>query len=182
MVTEVSAVTFITSLQLRLRTQIGDAHSHISSTTMQSTCLWNIDRYANQSSSPSLILTYIQTGAVRMCDLRASALCEGLGQAFPTPSTHPTPTKNSLSEYMVGISDLSFDPCAGHLLAARDYGGVTVWDLRTNKQHLARYSILPTFRKKLMSHLYDRYVSVWVGWGEGWGGGKWTHLCMSDTK
>jgi hypothetical protein len=90
-----------------------------------------------------------------MCDLRASALCEGLGQSLPTPSTNPTPTKNSLAEYMVGISDLAFDP-AGHLLAARDYGGVTVWDLRTNNQHLARYSILPAFRKKLMSHLYDR--------------------------
>lgn len=46
-----------------------------------------------------------------MCDLRDSAHCSGLGTPLP-PSPSP-PAKNPLGEYMVGISDLAFDPGAG---------------------------------------------------------------------
>lgn len=47
--------------------------------------------------------------------------------------------------------------CTGMYLAARDYGGVTLWDMRMNR-YLTKYEVLPSARDKLMSHLYDRYV------------------------
>lgn len=101
----------------------------------------------------NLLVYGTSTGAVRMCDLRASALCSGLGLPLPTPTT----AKNPLGEYMVGISDLAFDPGEANYLAARDYGGVTLWDLRAPQRHLTRYDVLPSARDRLMSHLYDRY-------------------------
>lgn len=165
----------------------------------------------------TLIINIHFIGAVRVCDLRASALCEGLGFSLPSPSSFssssshppssPSPKNNSLADYMLGISDLAFDTISGHLLAARDISGVTVWDLRASplssfsspsfsssspSQYLARYSILPAFKKKLMSHLYDRYdlfiilvyyaivtfLKIW-GWSSTW---EIQNLLQSQSK
>jgi len=94
------------------------------------------------------------TGAVRMCDLRVSALCDQTSRPLGDEEGGQLrkSTSGMLNDYMVGITDLSFSK-TGNFLAARDVGGLRLWDLRMEDKPLMRYNVLS--RERLLSHLYN---------------------------
>lgn len=108
------------------------------------------------------ILAYgTSAGAVRMCDLRASALCDrtwralGNGQSTGQKADNKLSYSGPLDEYMHGVLDLTFDSQSGMYLAVRDFGQVKVWDLRVEDRPLVKHSVLP--RHQLLAHLYNRF-------------------------
>jgi len=94
------------------------------------------------------------TGAVRMCDLRVAALCDRTWKPLRDDNNGNLRKSSSglLHDYMAGITDISFSK-SGHYLAARDIGGMRLWDLRAEEKPLVRYNVLS--RDRLLSHLYD---------------------------
>lgn len=99
------------------------------------------------------------TGAVRLCDLRAAALCDRTWRALGDGQTSKADNKltysGPLDEYMHGVLDISFDSQSGYYLAVRDFGQVKVWDLRVEDRPLLKNAVLP--RNQLLAHLYNRF-------------------------
>ena len=113
------------------------------------------------------ILAYgTSAGAVRVCDMRASALCDAswrpLGDGEADGNAHienklmgyPSSSRGPLDAYMQGVSDIAFSQAGVHV-AARDYGQIRVWDLRVEDRPLARFPVME--RHQLLAHLYDKF-------------------------
>uniref|UniRef100_A0A8C1SX60 Serine/threonine-protein phosphatase 2A 55 kDa regulatory subunit B n=1 Tax=Cyprinus carpio TaxID=7962 RepID=A0A8C1SX60_CYPCA len=90
-------------------------------------------------------------GSIRLCDMRASALCDNHSKFFEEPED---PSNRSFfSEIISSISDVKFSH-SGRYLMTRDYLTVKVWDLNMESKPLETYQVHDYLRSKLCS-LYE---------------------------
>ncbi|KAJ8266788.1 hypothetical protein GJAV_G00134700 [Gymnothorax javanicus] len=104
-------------------------------------------------------------GSIRLCDMRASALCDNHSKFFEEPED---PSNRSFfSEIISSISDVKFSH-SGRYLMTRDYLTVKVWDLHMESKPLETYLVHDYLRSKLCSLyendcIFDKFECVWNG-------------------
>uniref|UniRef100_A0A673Y0C8 Serine/threonine-protein phosphatase 2A 55 kDa regulatory subunit B n=1 Tax=Salmo trutta TaxID=8032 RepID=A0A673Y0C8_SALTR len=104
-------------------------------------------------------------GSIRLCDMRASALCDNHCKFFEEPED---PSNRSFfSEIISSISDVKFSH-SGRYLMTRDYLTVKVWDLNMESKPLETYQVHDYLRSKLCSLyendcIFDKFECVWNG-------------------
>jgi serine/threonine-protein phosphatase 2A regulatory subunit B len=121
--------------------------------------LTEVVRVAAFSPLHCYLLTYgTSTGCVRLCDLRASALCDADGAAVQTMGLGNAVSANAglgpLADYCRAVSDLAFSP-DGTYLASRDYDSIRLWDVRMTHRPLSLFCVGE--RDLLLRRLYDLY-------------------------
>uniref|UniRef100_A0A8C8C3D4 Serine/threonine-protein phosphatase 2A 55 kDa regulatory subunit B n=1 Tax=Oncorhynchus tshawytscha TaxID=74940 RepID=A0A8C8C3D4_ONCTS len=117
---------------------------------------------------PSQCNTFVYSsskGSIRLCDMRASALCDNHSKLFEEPED---PSNRSFfSEIISSISDVKFSH-SGRYLMTRDYLTVKVWDLNMESKPLETYQVHDYLRSKLCSLyendcIFDKFECVWNG-------------------
>ncbi|KAI4873135.1 hypothetical protein NFI96_016445 [Prochilodus magdalenae] len=104
-------------------------------------------------------------GSIRLCDMRAAALCDNHSKFFEEPED---PSNRSFfSEIISSISDVKFSH-SGRYLMTRDYLTVKVWDLNMENKPLETYQVHDYLRSKLCSLyendcIFDKFECVWNG-------------------
>ncbi|KAJ3606000.1 hypothetical protein NHX12_028043 [Muraenolepis orangiensis] len=104
-------------------------------------------------------------GNIRLCDMRASALCDQHTKLFEEPED---PSNRSFfSEIISSISDVKFSH-SGRYLMTRDYLTVKIWDLNMESRPLETYQVHEYLRSKLCSLyendcLFDKFECCWNG-------------------
>ncbi|KAI4893711.1 hypothetical protein NFI96_012170 [Prochilodus magdalenae] len=104
-------------------------------------------------------------GSIRLCDMRAAALCDNHSKFFEEPED---PSNRSFfSEIISSISDVKFSH-SGRYLMTRDYLTVKVWDLNMESKPLETYQVHDYLRSKLCSLyendcIFDKFECVWNG-------------------
>jgi serine/threonine-protein phosphatase 2A regulatory subunit B len=94
-------------------------------------------------------------GNVRLCDLRDSAVIDGkYALTLSQPTLPASQGSEFFGEIISSISDLSFAAQAPHLLAARDFMTVKLWDLRNDALPLCTLPVHDYVRPKLCD-LYE---------------------------
>ncbi|XP_030878544.1 serine/threonine-protein phosphatase 2A 55 kDa regulatory subunit B beta isoform-like [Leptonychotes weddellii] len=77
-------------------------------------------------------------GTIRLCDMRASALCDRHSKFFEEPED---PSNRSFfSEIISSISDVKFSH-SGRYIMTRDYLTVKVWDLNMENRPIETYQV-----------------------------------------
>ncbi|RXM31896.1 Serine/threonine-protein phosphatase 2A 55 kDa regulatory subunit B gamma isoform [Acipenser ruthenus] len=102
-------------------------------------------------------------GTLRLCDMRASALCD-------KHSKHPS-NRSFFSEIISSISDVKFSH-SGRYLLTRDYLTVNVWDLNMENKPIETYQVHDYLRSKLCSLyendcIFDKFECAWNGTDSG---------------
>lgn len=77
-------------------------------------------------------------GTIRLCDMRASALCDRHAKLFEEPED-PT-TRSFFSEIISSISDVKISN-SGRYMISRDYLSVKVWDLHMETKPIEIYPV-----------------------------------------
>jgi len=90
-------------------------------------------------------------GAVKLGDMRASALCDTHAKLFED-TTEEASAKSYFSEITASVSGVAFLP--GERMATRDYLSVKVWDLRTERRPLLVVPVHEHLRPRLCD-LYE---------------------------
>ncbi|KAK1788001.1 hypothetical protein P4O66_016470 [Electrophorus voltai] len=104
-------------------------------------------------------------GSLRLCDMRAAALCDNHSKFFEEPED---PNNRSFfSEIISSISDVKFSH-SGRYLMTRDYLTVKVWDLNMESKPLETYQVHDYLRSKMCSLyendcIFDKFECVWNG-------------------
>nr|XP_060621121.1 serine/threonine-protein phosphatase 2A 55 kDa regulatory subunit B beta isoform isoform X1 [Anolis sagrei ordinatus] len=104
-------------------------------------------------------------GTIRLCDMRASALCDRHSKFFEEPED---PSNRSFfSEIISSISDVKFSH-SGRFIMTRDYLTVKVWDLNMENRPIETYQVHDYLRSKLCSLyendcIFDKFECVWNG-------------------
>ncbi|KAM8959157.1 serine/threonine-protein phosphatase 2A 55 kDa regulatory subunit B beta isoform 3-T3 [Lycaon pictus] len=104
-------------------------------------------------------------GTIRLCDMRASALCDRHSKFFEEPED---PSNRSFfSEIISSISDVKFSH-SGRYIMTRDYLTVKVWDLNMENRPIETYQVHDYLRSKLCSLyendcIFDKFECVWNG-------------------
>ncbi|XP_064631598.1 serine/threonine-protein phosphatase 2A 55 kDa regulatory subunit B alpha isoform-like isoform X2 [Lineus longissimus] len=104
-------------------------------------------------------------GTVRLCDMRAQALCDQHAKLFEEPED---PTNRSFfSEIISSISDVKFSH-NGRYLITRDYLSVKVWDLHMDTKPIETYQVHEYLRSKLCALyendcIFDKFECAWSG-------------------
>uniref|UniRef100_A0A2R8N6B5 Serine/threonine-protein phosphatase 2A 55 kDa regulatory subunit B n=1 Tax=Callithrix jacchus TaxID=9483 RepID=A0A2R8N6B5_CALJA len=104
-------------------------------------------------------------GTIRLCDMRASALCDRHTKFFEEPED---PSNRSFfSEIISSISDVKFSH-SGRYIMTRDYLTVKVWDLNMENRPIETYQVHDYLRSKLCSLyendcIFDKFECVWNG-------------------
>ncbi|XP_051537630.1 serine/threonine-protein phosphatase 2A 55 kDa regulatory subunit B beta isoform isoform X2 [Myxocyprinus asiaticus] len=104
-------------------------------------------------------------GSIRLCDMRASALCDNHSKLFEEPED---PSNRSFfSEIISSISDVKFSH-SGRYMMTRDYLTVKVWDVNMENKPLETYQVHDYLRSKLCSLyendcIFDKFECVWNG-------------------
>ncbi|XP_069448449.1 serine/threonine-protein phosphatase 2A 55 kDa regulatory subunit B beta isoform isoform X7 [Ovis canadensis] len=104
-------------------------------------------------------------GTIRLCDMRASALCDRHTKFFEEPED---PSNRSFfSEIISSISDVKFSH-SGRCIMTRDYLTVKVWDLNMENRPVETYQVHDYLRSKLCSLyendcIFDKFECVWNG-------------------
>ena len=77
-------------------------------------------------------------GTIRLCDMRASALCDRHSKLFEEPED---PSNRSFfSEIISSISDVKFSH-SGRYMMTRDYLSVKIWDLNMENRPVETYQV-----------------------------------------
>lgn len=77
-------------------------------------------------------------GTIRLCDMRANALCDRHAKLFEEPED---PTNRSFfSEIISSISDVKLSN-SGRYMISRDYLSVKVWDLHMETKPIETYPV-----------------------------------------
>ncbi|XP_030643900.1 protein phosphatase 2, regulatory subunit B, gamma a [Chanos chanos] len=102
-------------------------------------------------------------GTLRLCDMRASALCDKHSKIFEEPEDPGG--KSFFSEIISSVSDVKFSH-SGRYLLTRDYLTVKVWDLNMEKGPVETYQVHEYLRSKLCSLyendcIFDKFECVW---------------------
>uniref|UniRef100_A0A8B9KTU2 Serine/threonine-protein phosphatase 2A 55 kDa regulatory subunit B n=1 Tax=Astyanax mexicanus TaxID=7994 RepID=A0A8B9KTU2_ASTMX len=104
-------------------------------------------------------------GTIRMCDMRASALCDKHSKLFEEPED---PSNRSFfSEIISSISDVKFSH-SGRYMMTRDYLSVKIWDLNMENRPVETYQVHEYLRSKLCSLyendcIFDKFECCWNG-------------------
>ncbi|XP_015790403.1 serine/threonine-protein phosphatase 2A 55 kDa regulatory subunit B beta isoform isoform X2 [Tetranychus urticae] len=94
-------------------------------------------------------------GIIRLCDMRASALCDRHAKIFEEPED---PTNRSFfSEIISSISGIKFNS-TGRYLISRDYLSIKVWDLNMDTKPVESYLVHEYLRSKLCSLYENDYI------------------------
>lgn len=81
-------------------------------------------------------------GTIRLCDMRASALCDRHSKQFEEPED---PTNRSFfSEIISSISDVKLSN-SGRFMISRDYLSIKVWDLLMERKPIETYPVNTIF-------------------------------------
>ncbi|KAG9334849.1 hypothetical protein JZ751_006418, partial [Albula glossodonta] len=130
--------------------------------------LWNLEITNRSFSILPACNTFVYSsskGSIRLCDMRASALCDNHSKFFEEPED---PSNRSFfSEIISSISDVKFSH-SGRYLMTRDYLTVKVWDLNMESKPLETYQVHDYLRSKLCSLyendcIFDKFECVWNG-------------------
>uniref|UniRef100_A0A7N6AD35 Serine/threonine-protein phosphatase 2A 55 kDa regulatory subunit B n=1 Tax=Anabas testudineus TaxID=64144 RepID=A0A7N6AD35_ANATE len=104
-------------------------------------------------------------GTIRLCDMRASALCDKHAKLFEEPED---PNNRSFfSEIISSISDVKFSH-SGRYMMTRDYLSVKIWDLNMETRPVETYQVHEYLRSKLCSLyendcIFDKFECCWNG-------------------
>ncbi|XP_049777692.1 protein phosphatase PP2A 55 kDa regulatory subunit isoform X1 [Schistocerca cancellata] len=104
-------------------------------------------------------------GTIRLCDMRAAALCDRHAKMFEEPED---PTNRSFfSEIISSISDVKLSN-SGRYMISRDYLTVKVWDLHMETKPIESYPVHEYLRSKLCSLyendcIFDKFECCWNG-------------------
>uniref|UniRef100_A0A8C1PK75 Serine/threonine-protein phosphatase 2A 55 kDa regulatory subunit B n=1 Tax=Cyprinus carpio TaxID=7962 RepID=A0A8C1PK75_CYPCA len=90
-------------------------------------------------------------GTIRLCDMRAAALCDRHSKFFEEPEDPSS--RSFFSEIISSISDVKFSH-SGRYMMTRDYLSVKVWDLNMENRPVETYQVHEYLRSKLCS-LYE---------------------------
>jgi serine/threonine-protein phosphatase 2A regulatory subunit B len=94
-------------------------------------------------------------GIIRLCDMRAAALCDQHAKIFEEPED---PTNRSFfSEIISSISGIKFSN-NGRYMISRDYLSVKVWDLNMDSRPIESYLVHEYLRSKLCSLYENDYI------------------------
>lgn len=94
-------------------------------------------------------------GIIRLCDMRASALCDRHAKIFEEPED---PTNRSFfSEIISSISGIKFNS-TGRYLISRDYLSIKVWDLNMDTKPVESYLVHEYLRSKLCNLYENDYI------------------------
>lgn len=104
-------------------------------------------------------------GTIRLCDMRARALCDQHAKLFEEPED--STTRSFFSEIISSISDVKFSSC-GRYMVSRDYLTVKLWDLNMDSKPIETYNVHEYLRSKLCSLyendcIFDKFEVVWGG-------------------
>ncbi|XP_038841249.1 serine/threonine-protein phosphatase 2A 55 kDa regulatory subunit B gamma isoform-like, partial [Salvelinus namaycush] len=102
-------------------------------------------------------------GTLRLCDMRASALCDKHTKLFEEPEDPGS--RSFFSEIVSSVSDVKFSH-NGRYLLTRDYLTAKVWDLHMEKGPVETYQVHDYLRTKLCSLyendcIFDKFECVW---------------------
>ncbi|KAM7394198.1 hypothetical protein PAMP_021011 [Pampus punctatissimus] len=102
-------------------------------------------------------------GTLRLCDMRASALCDKHTKSFEEPEDPGN--RSFFSEIISSVSDVKFSH-SGRYLLTRDYLTAKVWDLNMEKGPVETYQVHEYLRSKLCSLyendcIFDKFECVW---------------------
>ncbi|XP_053314236.1 protein phosphatase 2, regulatory subunit B, gamma isoform X1 [Spea bombifrons] len=104
-------------------------------------------------------------GSLRLCDMRASALCDKHCKLYEEPED---PSNRSFfSEIISSVSDVKFSH-SGRYMLTRDYLTVKVWDLNMETKPIETYQVHDYLRSKLCSLyendcIFDKFECAWNG-------------------
>jgi len=90
-------------------------------------------------------------GLVRLCDLRAHALCDSVARTLSVPED--ASSKSFFSEIISSISDMKFSN-DGRFLLTRDYMTLKLWDLSMEREPVRTVKIHEPLRSRLCD-LYE---------------------------
>ncbi|CAL8081989.1 unnamed protein product [Orchesella dallaii] len=116
-------------------------------------------------SSCNLFVYSSSKGTIRLCDMRAAALCDKHSKLFDEPED---PTNRSFfSEIISSISDVKFS-YSGRYMVSRDYLSIKVWDLHMETRPIECYPVHEYLRSKLCSLyendcIFDKFECCWNG-------------------
>lgn len=104
-------------------------------------------------------------GTVRLCDMRAAALCDKHSKLYEEPED---PSNRSFfSELISSIADVKFSN-SGRYMLTRDYLSMKVWDLNMENKPVETYQVHEHLRSKLCALyendcIFDKYECTWSG-------------------
>ncbi|XP_028158199.1 serine/threonine-protein phosphatase 2A 55 kDa regulatory subunit B alpha isoform-like isoform X2 [Ostrinia furnacalis] len=104
-------------------------------------------------------------GTIRLCDMRAAALCDRHAKLFEEPEDPHA--RSFFSEIISSISDVKLSN-EGRYMMSRDYLGLKVWDLRMETKPVETYPVHEYLRSKLCSLyendcIFDKFECCWSG-------------------
>lgn len=94
-------------------------------------------------------------GIIRLCDMRASALCDQHAKIFEEPEDPFI--RSFFSEIISSISGIKFSN-NGRYLISRDFVSVKVWDINMNSRPVECYHVHEFLRSKLCSLYENEYI------------------------
>uniref|UniRef100_A0A7E4VQ54 Serine/threonine-protein phosphatase 2A 55 kDa regulatory subunit B n=1 Tax=Panagrellus redivivus TaxID=6233 RepID=A0A7E4VQ54_PANRE len=105
-------------------------------------------------------------GIIRLCDMRASALCDQNPVIF-YEEKEDSNNRSFFSEIISSVSDVKFSH-SGNFILTRDYLTVNVWDLRKDDHPIETYNVHEYLRSKLCvlyenDSIFDKFECGWSG-------------------
>lgn len=94
-------------------------------------------------------------GILRLCDMRASALCDQHAKVFEEPED--SMSRSFFSEIISSISGVRFSN-NGRYMVSRDYLSIKVWDLHMDNKPVETYYIHEFLRSKLCTLYENDYI------------------------
>lgn len=105
-------------------------------------------------------------GIIRLCDMRAAALCDQHAKSFEEQQ-QDTDSRSFFSEIIASISDVKFSH-SGRYLISRDYLYVKLWDLHMDSRPVETFPVHDFLRTKLCTLyendcIFDKFECCWNG-------------------
>jgi serine/threonine-protein phosphatase 2A regulatory subunit B len=102
-------------------------------------------------------------GAVKLCDMRAAALCDNHAKSFEEPLDPAN--KSFFSEIIASISDVQFSN-NGRYFLSRDYLTIKVWDTHMETRPVQTFQVHDYLRPKLCDLyendcIFDKFDACW---------------------
>ncbi|EUB60876.1 Serine/threonine-protein phosphatase 2A regulatory subunit B alpha isoform [Echinococcus granulosus] len=102
-------------------------------------------------------------GVVRLCDMRARALCDNHVLVLDDPSL--SQNRGFFCDIISSLSDFRFDH-SGNYILARDYLNLKVWDMRKGERPCEVYSVHEPLRSQLCmlyesDAIFDKFLCSW---------------------
>ncbi|XP_033829087.1 serine/threonine-protein phosphatase 2A 55 kDa regulatory subunit B alpha isoform isoform X1 [Periophthalmus magnuspinnatus] len=104
-------------------------------------------------------------GIIRLCDMRAAALCDKHAKIFEEPEDRNS--RSFFSEIISSISDVKFSH-SGRYMMTRDYLSVKIWDINMGTRPIETFQVNEYLRSNLCSLydndcIFDKFECCWSG-------------------